>query len=40
MKMDFCSNKILIEVIKEDELGGTCFRDIYFGVRGKWYRKT
>ena len=40
MNMDFCSNKTPIEVIKEGEFGGTCFRDIYSGVRGKWYSKT
>ena len=40
MNMDFCSNKTPIEVIKEGEFGGACFRDIYSGVRGKWYSKT
>ena len=40
MNMDFCSNKTPIEIIKEGEFGGTCFRDIYSGVRGKWYSET
>ena len=29
-----------IEVIREGTFGGTCFRDIYSGVNGKWYRKS
>ena len=29
-----------IEVIREDAFGGTCFRDIYSGINGKWYRKS
>ena len=34
--MDFGSNKTPVEVIKEGALGGTQFRDIYFGVTEKW----
>ena len=36
----FWCNKTLIEVIKEGAFGGTCFRDIYSGVTGKWYQKS
>ena len=38
--MDFGANKTPAEVIKEDTLGETYFRDIYSGVNGKWYRKS
>ena len=38
--MDFGSNKTPVEVIKEGALGGTQFRDIYFGVTEKWYKKS
>ena len=38
--MDFGANKILVEVIKEGEFGGTYFTDIYSGVTGKWYKKS
>ena len=38
--MDFGTNKIPVEVIKEDEFGGTYFRDMQSGVNGKWYRKS
>ena len=38
--MDFSTNKIPIEVIKEGAFGVFYFRDIYSGVNGKWYRKT
>ena len=34
--MDFGTNKTPIEVIKEGACGGNYFRDIYFGVNGKW----
>ena len=37
--MNFRINKTPAEVIKENALGGTYFRDIYSGVNGKWYRK-
>ena len=33
MNMNSCSNKTPIEVIKEDDFGGTCFTDIYWLVR-------
>ena len=35
LKMDFGANKT-----PEGAFGGTYFRDIYFGVNGKWYRKS
>ena len=38
--MDFGTNKTPLEVIKEGAFGGTYFRDIYFGVTGKWYKKS
>ena len=28
------------KAIKEIAFGGTCFRDIYSGVNGKWYRNS
>ena len=37
--MDCGGNKTLVETIKEGAFGGTCFRDIYSVVNGKWYRK-
>ena len=40
MNMDFGANKTTVEVIKEGTFGGTYFREIYFGVNGKWYRKS
>ena len=38
--MDFGANKTPVEEIKEGAFGGTCFRDIYSGVNGKWYIKS
>ena len=38
--MEFDPNKIPVEVIKEGDFGGTYFREIYFGINGKWYRKS
>ena len=38
--MDFGVNKTSVEVIKEGAFRGTCFRDIYSGINGKWYKKT
>ena len=29
-----------VEMIKEGAFGGTYFRDIYSGVKSKWYRKS
>ena len=40
MKMNFGTNKTLVEVIKEREFGGTYFRDIYSGINDKRYRKS
>ena len=36
--MDFGTNTTPVEVIREDEFGGTYFRDIYSRVNGKCYR--
>ena len=38
--MDFSQNKMPIEMIKEGAFGGTCFRDIYSGINGKWYKNS
>ena len=38
--MDFCANKMPVEVISEGAFGGTYFRDIYSSVTRKWYRKS
>ena len=38
--MEFNSNKMPVEVIKEEPFGGTYFRDIYSGANGKWYRNS
>ena len=38
--MDFGVNKTSVEVIKEGAFRGTCFRDIYSGINGKWHKKT
>ena len=32
--------KHFLEVIKEGVFGWTYFRDNYFGVNGKWYKKS
>ena len=40
MNMAFDANKTPIEVIKEGTFEGTYFRDIYSGVKDKWYRKS
>ena len=40
MKINFGTNKKPIEVIKEETFVGTCFKDIYSGINGKWYRKS
>ena len=37
--MDFSPNRRPIEIIKEGSFGGTYFREIYFNVTGKWYKK-
>ena len=37
--MDFGANKTPVEIIREGAFGGTYFRDIYYGINGKWYRK-
>ena len=38
--MDFSPNKTPVEIIKEGAFGGTCFRDIYSGINGKWYKNS
>ena len=38
--MDFDANKTIVEVIIEGAFGETYFRDIYFGVNGKQYKKS
>ena len=38
--MDFCANMTPVEVIKEGAFRRTYFRDIYFSVNGKWYKKS
>ena len=38
--MDFGANKMPVKIITEGAFGGTYFRDIYFNVNGKWYKKT
>ena len=40
MNVNFGTNKIPIEVIKERAFRGIYFRDIYSGINGKWYRKS
>ena len=40
MNIHFCAIKTPVEVIKEGAFGGTYFRDIYFFVNGKWYKKS
>ena len=36
--MDFGTNKIPVEIIKEGAFVGTYFRDIYSGTNGIWYK--
>ena len=38
--MDFNTNKIPIEIIKEGAFGGTYFRNIYSGINEKWYKNS
>ena len=38
--MDFGVNETPVDKIKEGAFGGTYFRDIYFSVYRKWYRKS
>ena len=38
--MDFGTNKMSIEVIKEGAFGGTYFREIYSSATGKSYKKS
>ena len=39
MNMDFGANKTPVGIIKEGAVGGSYYRDIYFGINGEWYRK-
>ena len=38
--MDFDINKTPTEVTKEGSFGGTYFRNIYFRVNNKFYKKS
>ena len=38
--MAFSPNKITIEVAREGTFGGTYFRDISYGINGKWYKNS
>ena len=38
--MNFSPKNTPIEVIREDALGGTYFRDIYSGINEKWYKNS
>ena len=38
--MNFTPNKTHVEIISERAFGGTYFRDIYSGVKCKWYRNS
>ena len=38
--MNFGAIKTPVEVVKEGAFGRTCFRDIYSGVNGNWYKKS
>ena len=38
--MNFTPNKTPVEIISEGAFGGTCFKDIYSGVNGKWYQNS
>ena len=36
--MDFSPSKTPIEIIKEGAFSGSCFRDMYSVINGKWYK--
>ena len=38
--MNFGTNKMPVEVIKEGAFGENYFRDIYSGVNNKWYKNS
>ena len=38
--MNFDANQGPVEIIKDNAFGGTNFRDIYYVVNGKCYRKS
>ena len=38
--MYFGANKTPVEIIREGAFGGTFFKDIYSGVKGRWYKKS
>ena len=38
--MDFDANKTPVEIIREGKFASIYFRDIYFSVNGKWYKKS
>ena len=37
--MDFSANKTPVDIVRESAFRGIYFRDIYFSVNGKWYKK-
>ena len=38
--MYFGVNKTPVEIIREGAFGGKFFKDIYSGIKGKWYKKS
>ena len=40
LQIEFRAHRVPVKVIKEGAFGGTYFRDTYFGVNGKWCRKS
>ena len=38
--MNFSPNKTPVEIIKEDAVSGTYFRDIYSNINEKWYKNS
>ena len=38
--MNFSPNETPVQVIKEVAFGGTYFRDIYSGIKEKWYKNS
>ena len=38
--MNFSPNKTPIKIIQEGAFGGTYFRDIYSGIKKKWYKNS
>ena len=38
--MNFCTNKLPIEIVKEGAFGCIYFRDIYSNINDKWYKNS